>query len=297
MCEMKPKICSEKLTSLAVARNFVGVDSVAEAICGSIVENPLMLGEVDSVQPFDRSLLGSIPQEAKLNFDQKLGHLYEQALALLIDSSEQLDLVAKNLQVFDGAGRTIGELDFVLQDISSGRHIHLELAMKFYLGVCGYDGWTFPGPDPKDNWLRKLDRMRTHQWQLCQRPETKALLHERFGIQAISTEHLILGRIFYPHEVSEAPMPERVLESAGRGRWLRVRDFDQFLGHVTEVYLVDKPLWLVGSASRFSSLADTCSPATVQALKERAAERCFMFHFPESSGPWFLVPDSWPGIS
>lgn len=269
------------------------MDSKAEAICGCLIDSPLLIGEIDAVGPFDRALFGSLPRDINLNYNQKLGHLYEQALGVLIDSSERLDLVARNLQVFDSGGRTIGELDFVLQDVASGRYIHLELAIKFYLAVRHSEGWEFPGPDPKDNWSRKLERMRAHQWKLCERLETRALLLERLGINAITTEHLVLGRIYTPDDEDGALMPDEILDASGQGRWLYVSQFEQLLGRISEVCLVEKSLWLVDPNSR---LFDSLPLISTDELRERATERCVMFRFAESSDSWFLVPDSWPEV-
>ena len=280
-----------ELTRQTRDRSFVSVDSKAEAICESLVTSPLMIGEIDSVRPFDRSLLGSVPRGVELNFNQKLGHLYEHALGVLIEASDQLFMVAQNLQIFDSDGRTIGELDFVVQDVESGRYLHLELAIKFYIAVQGSKGWKFPGPDPKDNWSRKLDRMRRHQWQICQRPETRAILHERFGIQSISTEHLVCGRVFYPHQLGEAPLPEHMLATASRGRWLYLSDFEKRFCHVDEVHLIEKPLWPVDPVLLG---IDHYSLVATDLLKARASERCVMFCLPESGETWFLVPNAWP---
>ena len=51
---------------------------------------------------FDRNLLADPADETPLNFEQKLGHLYEDALSALIAQSPTLELLDNHVHVFDG---------------------------------------------------------------------------------------------------------------------------------------------------------------------------------------------------
>ncbi|WPJ94326.1 DUF1853 family protein [Coraliomargarita algicola] len=265
-----------------------------QLILESLRSAPLLIGDLPEAAVLDRSRLGSTGACAvdPLRFDQKLGHLYEQALGRLLESSNALTLLASHLQVFAESGRTLGELDYLLHDHTRDQYIHLELAVKFYLAVKGRDGWQFPGPDPRDNWQRKLDRLRRHQLQLSRLPETRQLLCERFGIDAIQTQQLIYGCLFLPMGQDAVPPLELFSPSARVGHWLYLSEWAQNFAGVEEVLLMDKPLWPV----ELSSQAKRQFPViSVPRLHQLASERCTLFCLPDSTQPYFLVPPSWPG--
>ena len=104
----------------------------SNALVQSLLVSPLLVGDLPSADRFDRALLRSAGFIGELDFDQKLGHLYEDALASVLVSSPHVDLVEKNLQLQQGKHSTVGELDFLIR-AADGLLIHLELATKFYL--------------------------------------------------------------------------------------------------------------------------------------------------------------------
>ena len=261
-----------------------------QLILESLRAAPLLIGDLPEASVFDRSLFGECVGDEPLRFDQKLGHLYEQALSRLLESSACLDLLASHLQVFAKGGRTLGELDFLLHDHTRDQHIHLELAVKFYLAVKGAEDWQFPGPDPRDNWQRKLDRLRTHQLQLSQLPEARDMLLERFGVESVEAQQLIYGCLFLPIANVERPEPDQMTVTARIGRWLYLSEWPQHFSEVEEVLLIPKPLWPVELTAQAKRQFER---VPVSSLHQLAAERCTMFCLPDSVMPYFLVPSDW----
>lgn len=266
------------------------MNRISKAIYQELMEAPLLVGDLPGAPVWNRGGLADAQALPALNFDQKLGHLYEEALCHLIEASESLELVARGLQVFGEEGRTLGELDFVLFDRDRRQHIHLELAVKFYLGVHADGSWRFPGPDPRDNWLRKLERMSTHQLILSGHPCARKILLERLGIQSISVEQLVFGRLFLPVEASTGVALEAMAPDAKRGQWLTVREWDRLFPDVKEVKVIPKALWPVELSD---GNRDLLSPMSVSDLQEEAAARCTMFALDDRQEPLFLVPDEW----
>ena len=260
------------------------------SILESLIESPLLVGDLPIATSFDRALLGRPCADMALNYEQKLGHLYEQALALLIDSAPSLKHLARNLQIFDESGRTIGELDFLIFDEGNDRHIHLELAVKFYLAIKTVDGWEFPGPDPRDNWQAKLDRMRDHQFALSRRAETQLLLKDRFDVERVIPQHLIYGCLFLPIDCDECSEPEAIVEGARKGRWLYISQWNDHFADIDHVLIIPKPLWPVEMSEDVQALLTSIS---VDDLKGMAQERCTMFTVDGACDIWFLVPDDW----
>ncbi|MGC6423503.1 MAG: DUF1853 family protein [Lentimonas sp.] len=263
---------------------------LARYLCSSLKQAPLLMGEIGAFSPFDRELLGTLPSEIELNFQQKLGHLYENALECLLQESPDLEIVASHLQVMDREKRTLGELDFLLTSPSEAQAIHLELAVKFYLAVQVDGSWQFPGPDPRDNWQNKLDRMRNHQLALSQHPAAQKLLLERFNLSKVVARQLVYGCLFYPVSVTARPMPEAANPDCRIGRWLYLSEGDLFFADKTVLRLIPKPLW---PAEMSAELVKGLPLISVDELRTMAAERCTLFCFEDQMEPIFLVPDDW----
>ncbi len=262
------------------------------ALLQSIKDAPLLVGDLPEAASFDRALLGMPTAEMRPNANQKLGHLYEDALHLLLSASDQLEVLADHLQVFDRNHITLGEMDYILRDLRTQQVLQLELAVKFYLGVPTAGGWRFPGPDPNDNWQRKLKHMRTHQLSLVQRPETISLFRERWRCERVEVRQLIYGCIFYPMGVEQCPLPESVRPGCRKGRWLYAQDLERFFAGVSEVCMIPKPLWPVALTA---ALRESLPRASVSAMYAASSQRCVMFVLPDEEEPHFLVPNHWPG--
>ena len=266
-------------------------DFHSSALLASLSHASLLVGDLPEASSLDRTLLGDPPEGARLNENQKLGHLYEDALRQLLEASDQLELLADHVQVFDRNQITLGEIDYILRDVRTQQVFQLELAVKFYLGVPTVHSWQFPGPDPHDNWQRKLQRMRTHQLSLARRSEAQALLRERWGCGDIEVRQLIYGCIFYPMAAEVCPLPESVRPDCRTGRWLYEKDWELFLLGISEVCMIPKPLWPVAMTA---ALRESLPRTSVAALRAASAERCVMFVLPDAEKAHFLVPNHWP---
>ena len=266
-----------------------------QALFASLREAPLLVGDLPEARSLDRSLLGRPAPTQTLNAQQKLGHLYEDALCHLLQGSQALQLLADHVQVFDAQGITLGEMDALVLDRQRQAVMQLELAVKFYLAVPGDDGWQFPGPDPKDNWRRKLQRLRQRQFRLAARPEARRLLQQRWGIEQLEVRQLIYGCLFDPIDAAgEVPQPEGVRADCRRGRWLYRKDWQRYLAHVRQVCVVPKYLWPVELSAALREHLPRVTPAELGAS---AQQRCVMFALPHAPQPYFLVPDRWPAAA
>jgi len=279
----------------------------SKILLDSLCSAPLLVGDLPEAISFDRRLLEGADAEACLNFQQKLGHLYEDALGYLLETSASLDMLAKSLQVHGENKQTIGELDFLVRNCASGEVLALELAIKFYLAtpvslfereVESQNGVAFPGPDARDNWFRKLAKMRSHQLQLSQREETTVLLQERFGIeQPVATQQLIYGCIFQPmldehrEKTSSQPVPDEVLPSSRTGYWIFCRDWSKQFTPEQLLVEIPKVLWPAELTQDDLSQLPT---KTFEQLEPAAQERCTMVYVSDAERPIFLVPDAWP---
>jgi hypothetical protein len=278
-----------------IAKEHEGLFS--KAILESLAHPQLMVGELPESGCFLMQLPGSPPADSPstplLRFDQKLGHLYEEALFTLLDSDPQFQCVAKNLQIINPEKRTIGELDFILWDTIQQQHIHLELAVKFYLIYHDADTSHYPGPDARDNYHRKVNRLREHQLTLASHPDAKESMTTLTGGGCIEVRHLIHG-IFFDHiDAEQKPTPEFASPHSRRRSWLYCSELTQNFPEIKTARVLPKQVWLCEiDHTLFHALVEV----PVAELLELGQQRCTMFVTHAGDEPKFLVPDNWPNI-
>ncbi len=141
-----------------------------------------------------RDFLGDTP-------DGRLGLYYERLWHYLLSRDPDSELLAHNLRVQDGR-RTVGEFDCIYWCRRRKTHVHLELAVKFYLGVPGSPLWL--GPGQRDRLDEKLHHLTAHQSRLGEHPAARDTL------RGIGVEHWvslvdIKGYLFAPQAPHPAP--------------------------------------------------------------------------------------------
>ena len=269
------------------------IEIQTQALLQSLFLCPPLVLDLPEAPSLDRNLLGKPQQEAVLNYSQKLGHLYEDALTILLESSDKLNLIASSVQIFNENQITLGELDYLLENKSTGKHIHLELAVKFYL-IHHIDGEAhFPGPDPRDNWLNKLKRMQQHQFQMARSEHGGKLLEEKYAITDIETQQLIYGRIFDHIAATDFPTPPHMNADCLRSLWLYCHEWDTYFQDIENVKIIPKHLWPV-SFKINPNLTDTLEEWSKDDLLTEAQQRCTLIWSEQHQRPVFLTPDRWP---
>jgi hypothetical protein len=259
--------------------------STSQALLQSFIEGPLLVGDLPEADAFHHGDLSLPDSITELNLNQKLGHLCEDAFAALLESSPPFDLVAQNLQVQTDVHTTIGELDFLLRDLSNGQLIHLELATKFYLAVETEDGLTLPGPDARDNYFKKLQHLRDHQLRLTQKHRNTLPLHYRR--EPIVTRQLIYGCLFDHIHAATLAKPEFMNLHCRRGRWLTIDECINHFPEDTHFQIIPKPLWPVPLQLIQDIPLETLKP-------DRTINRCIMLRINQETVPYFVTPSNWP---
>jgi len=220
-----------------------------------------------------------------LNLQQKLGHLYEDALAELLAATPRYNLLARSLQICRDSGETLGELDFLVRDLGSGQLIHLEQAVKFYLAVETTTGILLPGPDSRDNYFRKLKRMRSHQLRLT--GNFAESLPAAFQKETIAVRHLVQGCVF-DHVKASRPVAAESLNPLGRrGKWLHAKDCPEYFGQGTRLEIIPKPLWPVPLEILEGVALDQWEPNS-------NPDRCVMVRVSTGTLPYFIAPNGYP---
>ena len=143
---------------------------------------------------------------------QRLGLYFESLWHFFLAQDDAVDLVAHNLPVRQ-EGRTLGEFDILYFCRRRNCHVHLELAVKFYLGRASGEGrggakaWRhWLGPDARDRLDIKMERMLGHQIRLGATPAAQPLLAS-LGVEQLAREIEIKGYLFRPLFSDLAPPP------------------------------------------------------------------------------------------
>ena len=264
-------------------------DIVAKALFQSLIEGPLLVGDLPEGAAFPCHSLLPPKQASALNLQQKLGHLYEDALAVMLESTPPYNCLARGIQIRQDAGHTLGELDFLLRDLVLDRLIHLELAVKFYLAVETERGFLLPGPDARDHYFRKLGRMRSHQLVLVDK--FRELLPEKFWQEEIVVQQLVYGCIFNHVDASKPVEAEFLNPKGRRGKWLHVEQCSEYFGETALLEIIPKPLWPVPMEMMEGIALEKWQP-------DVEMDRCVMVRgdLGDDTGntPYFIAPSGYP---
>ncbi|MCC9645154.1 DUF1853 family protein [Rhodopirellula sp. JC740] len=180
-------------------------------------------------------------QDRQRPLGRRVGRYFERLVHYWLKHLRRVEMIAHGKPIVE-AGRTIGEIDFLYLD-EHGKLTHLEVAVKFYLGVISTQrsGLHFVGPNLKDTYDRKVDRMFQHQLQLES---------EIFPSQPRRTA-LVKGTLFYPEgsgQPQDTASPPTASQTHLRGEWVRAsalrRWCDRNLVSDDRFSLPDKPFWL-----------------------------------------------------
>ena len=250
----------------------------------SLLNSPLLVDNLPEAPQLNRQSLCFSPSSVELNFQQKLGHLYEDALAALLKSSPSIDLLEKGLQIQVDIHSTVGELDFLIREADKSL-THLELATKFYLAVNTDNGIIFPGPDARDNYSRKIERLRSHQLTLTKRHQ--AHLPPIYHKEKIRVKQLIYGCLFDHIDEKELSSPIYINPKCRRGKWLYHHEVSDFFSANSKFHIIPKHLWPVP----IELLRNT---HLEQWLPNKPIKRCLMLRANNTLSPYFIAPNHYP---
>jgi len=237
----------------------------------------------------------------------RLGVYFEQLWHFFLQHDPATELIAHNLAVRDG-GKTLGEFDCILYDKQQRCYIHLELAVKFFLGVP-QAARKFPiegsaldwlGPDQKDRLATKLDQLLLRQILLTDAPAARALL----GGLAITdiTQQIALKGYLFQAPGSSLPLPPGYNADCPLGCWVPLGD--ELARHCAQLaastfVILPKRRWL--SAAYSEDNAEQLAPPQ---LNDAVAEQLGSDGYPllvaaldkngEESSRFFVTPRSWP---
>ncbi len=270
---------------LPVGKTFAPTHSLSAALL------PRLLALAEQPAQLPDNLTEAIRPRLGLYFED----LYEYLLCDLLG----WELIARNLPVRE-AGRTLGELDFLLRNPHNGAVEHHEIAIKFYLGYPenGYCLWY--GPNASDRLDLKTQRLLGHQLGLSGLEATRNTLMKAGLPCPEATRVFMPGYLFYPAGIP-LKRPLQVADNHLRGHWHRLAQLQ--ISDTRSWVPLKKPHWL-GPWQQAAVPDPDAVASQLRAVAEQHSPRLFarMRHDAES-GLWheasrhFVVPSTWPLVT
>jgi hypothetical protein len=233
----------------------------------------------------------------------RLGLYFEQLWHFFLSADPEVELIAHNLPIRD-EGRTLGEFDVIYFCQRRDTHVHLELAVKYYLGANPQtEEPIWLGPDRRDHLDNKLVHLLHRQIGLSDAPAASARLQE-LGIDSLEREISLKGYLFQPLQ-DPLRSPQAYNRECVFGHWAhlglldRLTDSLQDNASASHFMRLQKMQWLSPAQTNPASIlipptllqtevaalfADIPYPVLIAALDAHGSE----------TARFFVTPDSWP---
>ncbi|MEL6306297.1 MAG: DUF1853 family protein [Bacteroidota bacterium] len=203
----------------------------------------------------------------------RLGHQMEYVFEYLIKRSKTYEVVLKNIPVLEGK-TTVGEIDFILKDLVRDEVVHVELTYKFYVidPSISEPIHRLLGPNRRDMFFTKLDKMKTAQFPLLKHPTILEQL-ETMGLElnSLSQKVCFKAQLFVPFEtpnISIRPLHKNCIV----GYWLRLETLEQTSFASFQYYIPFKKEWVLKPSEEVSWIShfDMLMEVNIRLLKKNA---------------------------
>ena len=209
----------------------------------SILKANSLDSSITGLPTFNLSQLNlATDQEFQLPTNIRLGHLAEKIVSELIKSSTNYKVLYENVQVIEDK-KTIGEIDFIIEDINTKQLIHMELAYKFYLfdpNISSEPINNWIGPNRNDSLKEKLEKLKRKQFPLLYHNCAKSKINN-VEIDEASQALCFLVSLFIPYEYKASFNP--IYEKAIKGYFLNFETFNRLDHSAKTYYLPSKLEW------------------------------------------------------
>ncbi len=180
-----------------------------------------------------------------LNKNLRLGKVVERFLSFALNSSSNYRLLEENFQIIKD-GITLGELDFIIEDLRKKEIFHLELVHKFYLFKPGSNKVKpedFVGPNLNDSLDKKLLKLKEKQFPIIHESFcSKTLLERGINTKELKQKLLFTGSVFIHH--LEQTRISILNKNCIHGVWMRANEFLELDKEGDQYYLPQKSDWL-----------------------------------------------------
>ncbi|MGM0933897.1 MAG: DUF1853 family protein [Bacteroidota bacterium] len=227
-------------------------DRIKKQLLGFLHTPPLWRGELLGLKQFDpgETMPQEIPDPKKeipsLASNFVLGKRMESFFELLIQNNNRYKLLANNIQI-SREKITLGELDFLLKDLHTNQNIHLELVYKFYVydPSISSEEARWIGPNRKDSFLQKMEKLKQKQFPLLNKPETMDFLKTlELTPEDLIQQTYFKAKLFLPCRFQQHKFPKLNKECIA-GYYLSFKEFDSINYNNFKYYAPPKQDWPV----------------------------------------------------
>lgn len=209
----------------------------------SILNTPSLDPSITGLPSFNLSeLVLNDNIDFQLPTNLRLGHVAENVVSELIHRSENYNMLKENVQLINDK-KTIGELDFIIQNMHTDEIFHMEMAYKFYLldpnhSMNQKNNWI--GPNKNDSLTQKLWKTKQKQFPLLYSECAKDKLVD-LPIEKIRQVLCLLVSLFVPYEYIREI--ESVYKKAIVGYYLNYSDFISINNRNKYYFIPPKTSW------------------------------------------------------
>lgn len=239
----------------------------------------------------------------------RMGLYHERLWQFLLEAAPGTELLAHNLRILRGK-QTLGELDLLYRRHGETPLVHLEVAIKYYLGLVEGPGapdnqarWI--GPGGADSLAGKREHLHRHQLRLTELPETRDALQALLGRSAAGADGVLPverrmampGVLFYPWHAT-LPPPREAHPAHLRGHWLHWHAWRRHrhgLPPDTRGARLDKPHWLaLPRPERLLPLGELEAQLAEHFREPASPVQLALWHAERGWRRLFVVADDWP---
>lgn len=197
------------------------------------------LPELTNNFPQENEILKEVPS---LTNKFVLGKRMEGFFSFLIQITSEYRLIAQNLQIVQDK-ITIGEIDFLLEDIKTQEKLHIELVYKFYLydPAIEREMEKWIGPNRKDSLPQKIRKLQEKQLPLLYHEATSRVLSD-LNINNNVVKQLVCfkANLFVPLNMNGKLFPI-INNSCISGYWIKCTEFNEKIFSRNEFFAPKKP--------------------------------------------------------
>ena len=175
-----------------------------------------------------------------------MGKRMEHFFKAVISESSDKALIAHNIQLHQNK-TTLGELDFLIKDLTKNKMLHVELMYKIYV----YDP-TFPteiemqrwiGPNRKDSLIEKLEKVKNHQLPQLHSSAAKQFLETlQVSAETIDQHICFKAKLFIPKHLEAYQFPV-INNQCIVGYWYTVKQFNAEMTEAYKFFAPEKQDW------------------------------------------------------
>jgi len=157
-----------------------------------------------------------------------LGKRAESFFELVLNHSDRYLVIASNIQIKQKK-ITLGEIDFLVEDLTKNRQVHIELVSKFYVYDPSFEKelerWI--GPNRKDTLLQKTEKLKLKQFPLLYKAATAPYLSElNLKPEKLQQEVCFKANLFIPKNLKNKEF-ELINKECISGFWVHSEEFTE----------------------------------------------------------------------